>query len=341
MNKNLNIALEEKISLKAINIGFDLVGIYNDISCDHFSHYKNWIKHGLYGTMAYMAKNINKRESLNNILPGAKSIISCGLNYYNKTNKNITRGIISTYAQNKDYHKLITKKLKVLSSYIKELVPGVGLRYYCDTGPILEKYYAQKAGIGWIGKNTCLINKKFGSWIFLAEIITDIPLIPNIPAKNYCGKCIKCIEACPTKAITPYKLNARKCISYLTIESKIGIPKKLRHKFSGYVFGCDICQDVCPWNKKPIITNVIDLKSNRQMSLSEWLSINEQDFNSIFNHSPIKRRGFRCFMLNVIIGAGNSGNYSYIPMLKALLNNNDRYINSYIVWAINKLSSKI
>src|SRR5579871_1112397 len=255
----------------SIGAGFDLAGIapVREEDMPELSAFPQWVEAGHAGEMKYLEKRTEdgqlRRAALKNAAPWARSVIVCALNYnargpYSTKVHDPERGWISRYAWgNKDYHDSLLARLKLVEAAIKELAAGENLdvetRCYVDTGPIVERVYAKYAGIGWIGKNTCVINQKLGSWIFLGVILTSLELEPDMPAPDRCGSCTRCIEACPTDAITaPYELDATKCISYPTIEKRGEIPDELRGEMGRHVFGCDICQDVCPWNRKAPVT---------------------------------------------------------------------------------------
>lgn len=306
------------IKEEALRIGFDIVGITKAIPLKKdFSYYKEWLENGFHGKMDYLKKRAKEREDPALLLNGAKSIISLGINYFcgfplsievEKVNE---KGWISNYAWGKDYHIVIKEKLDNLSEFIKKKIAKTALIKTCvDTSPILEKGYAQQAGLGWIGKNTSLINKNFGSFLFLGEIITDLELEIDKPYKDYCGRCEMCLKACPTSALkAPYILDARNCISYLTIEFKGEIDEKLRKKIGKNIFGCDLCQDVCPWNKKRKITLNKDFYPKMYLFnplISKLYTLTKEEFNHLFSESPIKRVKYEGFLRNLEIVMENN-----------------------------------
>ena len=254
--------------------------------------------------MHYMQNNLEKRLDPSLLQEKAKSIISVLFNYFpKKTDFQTNNFIVSKYAFGKDYHFILKYKLKELLRSIEEKFGKVSARIFVDSAPVLEKAWAERAGLGWIGKNTCLINKKSGSFFFIGEIILDIELEYDVPHKNYCGSCTKCLDACPTNAlIKPYTLDSRKCISYLTIENKENLPDDLKDKFEGRIFGCDICQDVCPYNRFSIKHTEPDLLPNykfRNLKKEDWINLNKEDFNRIFKKSALKRIKFEGLKRNI------------------------------------------
>lgn len=286
----------EIIIQKAKAIGFDLVGFAKaDILKKESEHLENWLSKNYQAGMDYMQRNFEKREDVKNILPGAKSIISLGLNYYtpHSFSDDKNKGKISRYAWGKDYHLIIWKMLDELEEELKKTDPQFESISYVDTGPIMDKAWAVRAGLGWLGKHTNVINREIGSWFFIANIITNYEFDYSEQIPDFCGTCTACIDACPTNAIVQeYFVDSNKCISYLTIENKEEtIPEKFKEQFSNWIFGCDICQDVCPWNQKfPVETLVKDFHpQNKELDLDGILNMNEKEFREKFQQSPIKR----------------------------------------------------
>jgi epoxyqueuosine reductase len=339
--------LSKSIKKKALEIGFDLVGISPVGSFPENQFYKEWLARGFAGEMKYMEKEPQKRENIKNILPEAKSVISCGLNYntnYPYSIKEIDKrkGWISRYAWGDDYHDVMKDKLWLLLDFIKEIGSGeIKARIYVDTGPVLDRVYGKYSGIGWFGKNTCLINQKIGSWIFIGEIITNLELEYDSPVPDRCGTCTLCIDACPTGALLePYVLDSRLCISYLTIELREKIPVELRDKVGNNVFGCDICQDICPWNRRAKMTNEPSFQPREGLhnpELSSLSNLGDEDFRRIFKGNPIKRAKRKGLLRNAVVAMGNSGLKEFIPNLKESLNNKDPMVRAHAVWALWKL----
>jgi len=310
-------AVSKSIKEKALEIGFDLIGISPVDSFPENQFYKVWLAKGFAGEMKYMEKEPDKRENIRNILPEAKSVISCGLNYntnypYSMNETEKQKGWISRYAWGGDYHDIMKKKLQILLEFIKANSPQeIEARVYVDTGPVLERVYGKYSGIGWFGKNTCLINQKVGSWIFVGEIITNIELDYDNPAPDRCGKCTRCIDACPTGALLePYVLDSRLCISYLTIEFRGIIPVELGGKIGNNIFGCDICQDVCPWNRRAKVTDESSFQPREGLfnpDLAALSKLTEEDFRMVFKGNPIKRAKRKGLLRNIVVAMGNSG----------------------------------
>lgn len=280
---------------KAKQAGFDLVGFAKaDILDREYEHLQQWLDKNFQAGMDYMERNGDKRKDVRNILPNAKSVISLGLNYYttDSYSNEKTKGKISRYAWGKDYHLIIWAMLDELEEELKEIEPGFESISYVDTGPVMDKAWAVRSGIGWLGKHSNVINREIGSWFFIANIITNYDFDYSEPIPDFCGTCKACIDACPTNAIIQeYIVDANKCISYLTIENKKEISEEFKGKFDNWLFGCDICQDVCPWNQKfPVETLIKDFHpQNKELYLNEILEITEEKFKERFSNSPIKR----------------------------------------------------
>jgi epoxyqueuosine reductase len=280
---------------KAKQFGFDLVGFAKaDLLVEETGKLETWLAKGYQASMEYMEKNLHKRKDVKEIFPNAKSVISFALNYYtpeHHTNEN-DKYKISRYAWGKDYHLIIWKKLDELETMLKEIEPELETISYVDTGPIMDKVWAVRAGIGWMGKHTNVINPDFGSWFFIATIITNYDFDYSEVITDHCGTCTACIDACPTNAIVQeYVVDANKCISFQTIENKNEIPIELKGKFDNWIFGCDICQDVCPWNQKfSIATSIKEFyPSNKELTFDEVMKLDNESFKERFVESPIKR----------------------------------------------------
>jgi len=264
-----------------------------------------WLNNGCHGEMSYMENNFDKRLDPTKLVDGAKSVISLSLNYYtDELQLDQAAPKISRYAFGEDYHSVIKNKLKCLIESIQEHIGEVNGRAFVDSAPILDKVWAKKSGLGWIGKNSNLINKKAGSFFFLAELIIDLDLEYDIaPAEDHCGTCTRCIDACPTEAIVaPYVVDGSKCISYLTIELKNEIPAEFKGKMDNWMFGCDICQDVCPWNKFSVLNQEQAFKPNEDLlsfNSLEWQEISQDTFNKVFKNSAIKRTKFSGLKKNI------------------------------------------
>jgi epoxyqueuosine reductase len=340
-------SLTKSVKVKARELGFDLVGVSPVDSFPENQFYKEWLARGFAGEMKYMERAPEKRENVKNILPGAKSVISCGMNYntdypYSVDKTDRIKGWISRYAWGDDYHDVMNQRLLLLEGHVRENAPkDIRSRVYVDTGPVLERVYGKYSGIGWYGKNTCLINQGIGSWIFLGEIITDIELDYDSPVPDRCGTCTMCIDACPTGALrAPYVLDSNLCISYLTIEFRKKIPSGLREKMDNNIYGCDICQDICPWNRKAKVSELESFQPrdplyNPDLMYLSQLSIEE--FRKVFKNSPIKRAKRRGFIRNVMVAMGNSGHKAFIPYIKEALQDDEALIRTHAAWALWKL----
>jgi len=287
---------KEIVSAEAKNIGFDLVGFSEaSILTQEIKNLKNWLDDGNHAGMAYMERNIEKRENVKNILANAKSVISLGLNYYTPHTHSNKKGYgkISRYGWGIDYHYIIWEMLDKLISELRKIDSSFEGKSYVDTGPVMDKAWAVRSGLGWIGKHSNVINKNYGSWFFISEIINNFSFPAEIPSYDYCGSCTKCIDACPTNAIiSEREVDANKCISYLTIENKGEIPNEFKGKFDNWLFGCDICQDVCPWNKKFAKETKVEQfqpKFGTELNLAEINEMTNSDFKNKFEKSPIKR----------------------------------------------------
>ena len=293
-----------------------------------------------------------KRASLQGVAPWARSVIVCAMNYntsppYSTEFHDPERGWISRYAWSKrDYHETLLRALRQLETKVREAAedPELRSRCYVDTGPVVERVYARYAGIGWIGKNTCVINQRLGSWLFLGVILTSLELEPDLPAPDRCGSCTRCIEACPTDAITaPYELDAQRCISYLTIEKRGMIPEPLRAQMGQHVFGCDICQDVCPWNRRALITTVEEFQPRKRLvnPALEWLAeLGAEEFRDHFRGSPIKRTKLSGLRRNAAVAMGNSGDRRFMPALKRLADDEDQVVAEHARWALRRLEEQ-
>ncbi|MCK5170121.1 MAG: tRNA epoxyqueuosine(34) reductase QueG, partial [Bacteroidales bacterium] len=298
-----SISNTTRVKQKALELGFSSVGISKaDFLKKESQYLRDWLDNGFHGEMQYMENHFEKRTDPRKLVKGAKSIISVLLNYYPEELQKDNTYKISKYAYGKDYHYVLKEKLQNLLEFIQFEVGQVNGRAFVDSAPVMDKVWAAKRGLGWIGKNTNLISKEFGSFVFIGELIIDLELEydhPDIPIdienreiKDYCGNCTKCIDACPTNALRPYQIDARKCISYLTIEKKGKLPEEFKGKWNDWIFGCDICQDVCPWNKKfSSPTHIKDFlrPEIKEMNLEEVLKMDETEFTERFKLSPVKR----------------------------------------------------
>lgn len=289
------MSLKERIRKEAHKLGFDKVGFTVPEIKSYKKAFLEWLKDGFHAEMLYMERNVEKRLNPRELYPDVKTIICLATNYYPGEQFPVDFKI-SRYAMGRDYHTVLKKKMRRLFAYIKQLIPEAEARFFVDSAPVLERVLAQQAGLGWIGKNTMLITREYGSWVFLCEIFINIKLEPDPPLHaSYCGKCNKCIEACPTGALQAYRLNSSKCLSFINIESKAALPQWYSKKAGFWVFGCDICQEVCPWNRKPRKTREKDFLPKQEilsLSLRELSEISHQRFYQIFKATPVLRAGY-------------------------------------------------
>ena len=331
-------------------LGFDSCRVAACSPPAHSDQFGEWLDEGAHGEMNYMARGEEKRRDPNKILPGAKSIIVLALNYFHsepewrlaEAEKPGLRGRIARYAWGDDYHELIEAKLRKIDNFLREF--GGTQKCYVDTGPILERDHAATAGIGWHGKSTMLINEKLGTWFFLAEILTTLELPPDTSARDRCGTCERCINACPTGAITaPHKLDARRCISYLTIELKRSIPVELRPLIGDRIFGCDDCLDACPWNRFAEVGRETAFRARRSTTaflLRDYLALNETEFRNLFRDSPINRIKRRGFLRNVCVALGNVGTGDDLPALERAALDAEPLIAEHACWAIEQIQQR-
>jgi epoxyqueuosine reductase len=339
--------LKKSIKDKARQLGFVLAGVTTPDPPPHYITFENWLAQNHHGSMNYLAteRSCTRRANPKQILPECRSILVLATPY-NPPSPSITlnrveaEAKVASYARGADYHDILPARMNELVQFIEEQVGGpIKNRWYTDTGPILERDLAQRAGIGWIGKNTCLINPTQGSYFFLSEIFLDLALEPDPPfITDHCGTCTRCIQACPTKCILPNRtLDARQCISYLTIELKDDIPVELREKIGDWVFGCDICQMVCPWNRfAPEGDPAFDHRL--PPPFPEDLTLTPQAFNARFKRTPIQRARRRGYLRNLAVALGNTGDMQVLPVLQNALNDDEPMIREHAEWAINQIT---
>jgi epoxyqueuosine reductase len=287
-------------------LGFDFCGIAKAVRLDADARrLEAWLNKGMHGSMSYMEKYFDQRVDPSLLVPGSKSVITLLLNYYPSEHQNETAPKVSRYAYGRDYHEVIREKLNLFLLRMRESVGEINGRGFVDSAPVLERAWAQRTGLGWVGKNGNLINRRMGSYFFIATLITDLELEYDDPyAKDYCGSCRKCIDACPTEAILPDKqINGSKCISYFTIELKDAlIPDEMKGRFENWAFGCDICQEVCPWNRfaqphhEPLLQPIPEILN---FTTRDWEMLTAENFKKIFRHSPIKRTKFSGLQRNL------------------------------------------
>lgn len=346
-------SLTQAVKAEAYRLGFSLIGITTPDPPAHLDVFRGWLERGRHGTMAYLARDDaqEKRADPRLILPGCRSIIVLGAPYGASKAETETpplHGRTAAYAWGKDYHEVLPERMRALVQFLEAqtgaVVPN---RFYTDTGPILERELAQRAGLGWIGKNTCLINPHQGSYFLLAEIFLGIELETDVPfAADHCGRCRRCIEACPTDCILPDRtLDAARCISYLTIENKGPIPADLRAQMGGWVFGCDICQQVCPWNQRfasPAGDPVFDGGAERRSpNLTQTLQLSPEAFNRQFKAAPVQRARRRGYLRSAAVALGNlaaqSQDAQIVETLTLSLSDGEPLIRGHAAWALSRV----
>ena len=341
------IHLKSQLLDRAHQLGFDSCRVASCSPPAHAKEFRNWLDDGAHGEMHYMARAEEKRRNPDKILPGARSIIVLALNYFQGTPPATetaagTTGRIARYAWGQDYHDIILSKLSKIDGFLREF--GGEQKCYVDTGPILERDYAAEAGIGWHGKSTMLIDEKLGTWFFLAEILTTLDLPPDAPAQDRCGTCERCIKACPTGAIiAPHKLDARRCISYLTIELKGSIPVELRPLMGDRIFGCDDCLDACPWNRFAQVSRetAFAARSTTTLALRDYLRLSDTELRHLFRDSPIKRIKRRGFLRNVCVALGNVGTAEDLVALERAAHDPEALIAEHAHWAIGQIRRRL
>lgn len=351
-NKVLNDDLKQAIKDKARQLGFILAGVTSSEPPAHYNVFENWLNQNMHGTMNYLAEDRSRirRAGPEQILPECKSILVLAIPYSplpqlskSKSNQEELVVNIASYAIGDDYHDVLPQKMQAIVAFIEEqLGHPIPNRYHTDSGPILERELAQRAGLGWIGKNSMLINPQAGSTFFLAEILLGIELEPDKTlATDHCGTCTRCITACPTQCILPNRsLDARRCISYLTIENKVDIPEDLRPQIGRWVFGCDICQQVCPWNR---FSQPADSAFNPKIPLpvlTSDLLLSSVEFNQRFRKSPVKRARRRGYLRNLAVVIGNHGNEKDIPILELAIQDEEPLVSEHAKWASEYLTQK-
>jgi epoxyqueuosine reductase len=334
------------IKEKALELGFQLVGIASAARFPEAELYRKWLASGYAGEMGYLSRHIAQREDCRVLFPPARSVIVCGLSYHTSLTpvelENPCKGRIAKYAWGDDYHVILKDKLNALLAFMQAESPSpVEAKICVDTVPILERLCGRYAGLGWIGKNGCLINQRYGSWFFLGEILINLDLEYDTPVPDRCGTCTRCLDACPTNAlVAPRLLDARRCLSYLTIELKGVIPEALRPALRNRVFGCDQCQTVCPWNAKAAVSEHPAFAPRNhlyQPDLDWLLTLSAETFHKTFHHNPIKRTKLRGLLRNTVVAIGNSGKPAFIPLLQNLYDHVEPMIQTHITWAIQQL----
>jgi epoxyqueuosine reductase len=367
--------LSELVKRAATEAGFDLAGVAPVQDFPELKYFSGWISEHRAGEMHYLEARDEdgelKRTSVARIAPWARSVVVCAISYNTRSlppvpgspvsgtddgsntndkkrsphNERRNHGRISRYAWSEcDYHEVLIEKLRLVEARLHAEIGGpLQTHCYVDTGPLIERVYARYAGVGWIGKNTCIINRRLGSYLFLGVLLTSLALSPDLPAPDRCGTCTRCLDTCPTNAfVGPHELDASRCISYLTIEKRGVIPEDLRSGIGLHVFGCDICQDVCPWNRKAPLTTDSGFQPRPGLvdPKLEWLAtISQEEFSRVFRGSPVKRAKRSGLRRNAVIAMGNSGDRHYLPLLRNLAADPDEVVAEHARWAIRRLES--
>lgn len=340
--------LAERIRGWGQDLGFQQLG-FSDIDLeDHEFHLNNWLSQGFHGDMEYMQRHGTRRSRPAELEAGTLRVISVRMDYMPQSAADIealllepSKGVVSRYALGRDYHKLMRKRLQKLAHQIEAHTGSFGYRVFVDSAPVLEKALAEKAGLGWIGKHSNLINKKAGSWFFLGEIYTDLPLPVDSAADEHCGACTKCIDICPTRAIiAPYTVDARRCISYLTIELRGSIPEEFRPMMGNRIYGCDDCQLVCPWNRFSQPTQEQDFAPRHGLDAPQLIALfawSEEQFLRRTEGSAIRRIGFESWLRNIAVALGNAPTSdTIIEALQGRLQYDSEMVREHVKWALNR-----
>ncbi len=344
-------SLTTRLKARALELGFDFVGIAPAERSATADAFQQWLDDGRAGEMGYLTRNVERRQDVRRTLPTARSVIVCAMSYYTgdpppELFADPSRGMISRYAWGDDYHEVMERKLRELLEWLQRegesFAEPVFGKVYVDTGPVLERDLAARAGIGWFGKHTGLLSKQLGNWFFLGELLVSLALDYDIPTTAHCGTCTRCITACPTNAIVaPYQLDARRCISYLTIELKGPIPRELRPLVGNRIYGCDDCLAVCPWNKHARRARTTGFAARDGLLMPElipMLRLTAEEFRVRFQGSPLKRIKRRGLLRNVCVALGNAGDRRAVPALAAALDDSEPLVRGHAAWALGRLA---
>jgi epoxyqueuosine reductase len=323
--------------------GFDMCRFGRSGPAPHFAEFHSWLQSGAHGDMTWLARDPVRRSDPSHALPDAKTLLLLARNYYQGPSPRVYPGRIARYAWGSDYHDLMLAAMRPIDLFLHDL--GGKQKCYVDTGPILERDFAAASGLAWQGKSTMSLNRRLGTWFFIGIILTTLEIEPDPPAKNHCGKCTRCIDACPTRAISePYRLDARRCISYLTIENKGPIPLEFRKAIGDRVYGCDDCLEACPWNRFALESNELRFRLPEQVErlpLRELAALSEVEFRALFRHSPIKRIKRPRFLRNVCVALGNVGTEEDLPILRRLAQEPDPLIAEHALWAVRQIEASL
>jgi epoxyqueuosine reductase len=335
--------MKVKIIELAMEAGFDACGFVSARTAPHSQTFLRWLEAGFHGGMAWMARNPERRADPRNVLPGCQTVIVLAKSYFQGKPAPRAQGRIARYACGEDYHELMLGAMRPLCSFLEQ--QGGVQKPYVDTGPVLERDFTAESGIAWQGKSTMCLSQRLGTWFFLGVILTTLPIDPDPPARNRCGTCVRCINACPTGAITaPYRLDARRCISYLTIENKGPIPLEYRHAMGDRIYGCDDCLEACPWNRFAVRTREDRFhmpEALRNLRLSSLATLSDNEFRLLFSRSPIYRIKRNRFVRNVCVALGNVGDESDLPALQKLVQDGDTLVAEHARWAIGEIEARL
>lgn len=339
--------LESRLKARASELGFPLCGIAPATEADGFSRYQQWLERGFAGAMGYLHRQAEARRHPRSILEPVRSVVMLGLEYAGRMagEQQGLLGRVAAYAVGPDYHHFIWDRLNTLSAWLETEVPGCRTKAVADTAPLLERDFARRAGLGWVGKNTMLINPKRGSFFFLAAVLTDLELLPDEPfATSHCGTCTACLDACPTQAFPePFVLDATRCISYLTIELRSSVPEPLRKPIGNWLYGCDICQDVCPWNRKPSPGPIAFPRDPAMQWLDpvELLGLDADAFRKRFKATALWRNRRAGLLRNAALVLGNLGDERALPALTKVLTDPEDVIRTAAAWAIEQIRQRL
>ncbi len=339
--------LSSCIRNEALRMGFSRIGIARITQLPWKDHFNKWLEEGLHGRMLYLERQAQKRRNPGLVLKGARSLLVLAANYNtgHESADSPLKGRISRYAWGNDYHTVIKSRLENLLKFIQSQESSAEGLSYVDTGPVMEKVWGAQTALGWMGKHTNLVSRTLGSWFFIGVILLNLELEYNRPERDYCGKCSRCIAACPTGAIiAPYVLDARRCISYLTIELRSTIPRSLRPLIGNRIFGCDDCQEVCPWNRFAVSTADKEFHVNEEIltpNLMALARITDSEFKSRFKTSPILRATRNGFVRNAVVALGNSGESKAVPVLEEALNDGSPLVRAHAAWALGQIATPL
>ncbi|MBV9999547.1 MAG: tRNA epoxyqueuosine(34) reductase QueG [Verrucomicrobia bacterium] len=328
--------------MRAVELGFDACRIAEAQTARHADRFLAWLREGHHGDMHWLARDPHRRTDPRRVLPGACSVVVVAANYYQGGSFRMGPGRFARYAWGMDYHDVLLPKLRQLADFLRER--GGSQKCYVDTGPVLERDFASESGVGWQGKSTLCLNERLGTWFFLGTILTTLALEPDPPARGHCGSCRRCLDACPTGALTaPYRLEATRCLSYLTIEHQGSIPEEFRPALGDRVYGCDDCLEACPWNRFAAQARELQFYETapvRDFSLNRLATLSEDDFRVLFRRSPVKRLKWRRFMRNVCVALGNAGDSGDLAALRRLEACGDSLVAEHARWAVARIETR-